>query len=369
MVVSWNAIEGKSLKFDTAEDVATYCKEIESIEGLEQIVLSGNTFGIEAAKAIAHSLKNQTEMKYIKFADMFTGRLKNEIPIALDEFVLVFEKMNKLIELDLSDNAFGPAGAKPLMRLIENNRNIQILKLNNNGLGIEGARLISLALIAAHEKNVEEGVQDNLKVIVAGRNRMESPGAGHLAKAFQAFSKSLVHIQMPQNSIRPDGISNLLNHISVCENLEFLDLQDNTFTEEGSVSLAASLPKWPNLKHLNLGDCLLGPKGGMAVIKGLTNSNTKLERIALFFNEINVLGAKLVPAMLKDKTELKSIELNGNNFEAECDEVDEIKLALEELGKSDALDELDEMEVESDVEEDEDEEVDELADALSKTKV
>ncbi|KAJ3000334.1 hypothetical protein HDV02_006141 [Globomyces sp. JEL0801] len=335
MVVSWNAIEGKSLKFDTAEDVATYCKEIESIEGLEQIVLSGNTFGIEAAKAIAHSLKNQTEMKYIKFADMFTGRLKNEIPIALDEFVL-----NKLIELDLSDNAFGPAGAKPLMRLIENNRNIQILKLNNNGLGIEGARLISLALIAAHEKNVEEGVQDNLKVIVAGRNRMESPGAGHLAKAFQAFSKSLIHIQMPQNSIRPDGISNLLNHISVCEHLEFLDLQDNTFTEEG-----------------------------MAVIKGLTNSNTKLERIALFFNEINVLGAKLVPAMLKDKTELKSIELNGNNFEAECDEVDEIKLALEELGKSDALDELDEMEVESDVEEDEDEEVDELADALSKTKV
>jgi Ran GTPase-activating protein 1 len=109
------------------------------------------------------------------------------------------------VEIDLSDNAFGPAGAKPLMRLLINNRNIEILRLNNNGLGIEGARLISEALVEAHEKNVREGIPDKLQVIVAGRNRMESPGVGHLSKALEAFSASLKHIQMPQNSIRPEG--------------------------------------------------------------------------------------------------------------------------------------------------------------------
>jgi Ran GTPase-activating protein 1 len=139
-----------------------------------------------------------------------------------------------LVEVDLSDNAFGPAGAKPLMRLLTNNRNIQVLKLNNNGLGIEGARLISSALIDAHKKNVEENVTDQLRVIVAGRNRMESPGVGHLAKALEAFKDSLKHIQMPQNSIRPDGIANLVSSIKNCSKLEFLDLQDNTFTEPGN---------------------------------------------------------------------------------------------------------------------------------------
>ena len=97
--------------------------------------------------------------------------------------------------------------------MIINNRNIKILRLNNNGLGIEGARLISEALITAHEKNVAEGLPDQLQVIVVGRNRMESPGVCHFAKAFEFYSKSLTHIQMPQNSIRPDGIVVLMDSI------------------------------------------------------------------------------------------------------------------------------------------------------------
>lgn len=80
-------------------------------------------------------------------------------------------------------------------------------------MGIEGARLISEALITAHEKNIAEGVPDQLRVIVVGRNRMESPGVCHFAKAFQVYGNSLTHIQMPQNSIRPDGIVVLMDAI------------------------------------------------------------------------------------------------------------------------------------------------------------
>jgi Ran GTPase-activating protein 1 len=92
---------------------------------------------VEACRAIAEALKTQSSLKNVYFSDMFTGRLKNEIPLALEAFVDAF--LDKSIdELDLSDNAFGPAGAKPLMKLLTHNRNIQILKLNNNGLGIQG---------------------------------------------------------------------------------------------------------------------------------------------------------------------------------------------------------------------------------------
>ncbi|KAJ3315859.1 hypothetical protein HDV04_000066 [Boothiomyces sp. JEL0838] len=369
-MVVYNEIQGKGLKLNTAEDVKSYCEAIEQLK-LTEISLGGNTYGVEACKAIADALKDQEELSVVKFSDMFTGRLKDEIPLCLDAFVLAFENKKKLVEVDLSDNAFGPAGAKPLMRLLINNRNIEILRLNNNGLGIEGARLISEALVEAHEKNVKEGTPDKLKVIVAGRNRMESPGVGHLSKALEAFSASLKHIQMPQNSIRPEGIAELVERISKCENLEFLDLQDNTFTLPGSQAIAKAFPKWPNLKHLNLGDCLLGAKGGLAVIKALTDSNHKLERIALFFNEINAKGAKLVPEMLVGKEHLKSIELNGNTFDGEGSEVEAIKKQLERLGKEDCLDELDEMEEEEEEEEEgeepaeeESQEVDDLAKQL-----
>lgn len=59
-----------------------------------------------------------------------------------------------------------------------------------------GARLIAEALADAHNKNVAEGQPDNLQVVVFGRNRMESPGATHLAKALALYADSLVHIQV-----------------------------------------------------------------------------------------------------------------------------------------------------------------------------
>lgn len=98
---------------------------------------------------------------------------------------------------------------------------------------------------------------------------------------------------------------------------------------------------------------------GVSVIKGLTPGNKKLERIALFFNEINIKGAVLVPDMLANKTALKSIELNGNIFDADSDAVDAIRSALDRLEKPDALDELDEMEEEEEDEEEDDDEEEE----------
>ena len=69
----------------------------------------------------------------------------------------------------------------------------------------------------------------------------------------------------------------------------------------------------------------------------MTNRNDRLERIGLFFNEIDHKGAALVPEMLVNKKDLTSLELNGNTFDAESDLVKNIKSALERLGKPDAL--------------------------------
>ena len=49
----------------------------------------------------------------------------------------------KLVELDLSDNAFGPDGVKACVKLLTSEAcySLRTLKLNNNGLGVGGGKV------------------------------------------------------------------------------------------------------------------------------------------------------------------------------------------------------------------------------------
>ncbi|KAJ3416295.1 hypothetical protein HDV05_002235 [Chytridiales sp. JEL 0842] len=351
------SIEGKTLKLNTAADVATYVAEIERIENLEEIKLSGNTLGVEASKALAAALAKKTTLKVADLSDMFTGRLKEEIPLALEAFVDALVDKVHLRVLDLSDNAFGPAGAEPLRRLLIENRHIETLRLNNNGLGIGGGKFISTALLESAAKSKEHNAPTALKTIVMGRNRLESQGAEYLSKAFAEFP-SLKELMMPQNSIRPEGVQVLLGALKSCKELEVLDLQDNTFTKKGSMALVDALPHWSKLRVLNVGDCMLGKVGSKAFMKALTESPSEnLQTLVFTYNEMDESGAKLVPGLLRAKKTLSSLALNGNWFEAEADVVEEIRDTLRANGHVDGLDELEDMEEEdSEAEEEEEEE-------------
>jgi len=53
-----------------------------------------------------------------------------------------------LIELDLSDNAFGPDGVKACVKLLTSKAcySLKILRFNNNGLGVGGGKVSILQL-------------------------------------------------------------------------------------------------------------------------------------------------------------------------------------------------------------------------------
>lgn len=53
------------------------CKE------LGYLNLAGNTLGVQAAEALAKALEKHPEFKRALWKDLFTGRLKEEIPKAL----------------------------------------------------------------------------------------------------------------------------------------------------------------------------------------------------------------------------------------------------------------------------------------------
>lgn len=50
---------------------------------MQYLNLEGNTLGVDAAKAIAKCLESHSELKHALWKDLFTGRMKTEIPKAL----------------------------------------------------------------------------------------------------------------------------------------------------------------------------------------------------------------------------------------------------------------------------------------------
>lgn len=102
---------------------------------VEEITLSGNSYGREACDYLAEVLKRDTpKLTRVVFNDMFVGRKLDELPGSLE--VLVRAIMGKNIEyLDLSNNAFGPAGIKSFDFLLREMVSLKVLKVTNCGLG------------------------------------------------------------------------------------------------------------------------------------------------------------------------------------------------------------------------------------------
>ncbi|KAF8966844.1 hypothetical protein BGZ46_000314, partial [Entomortierella lignicola] len=295
------------------------------------------------------------------FSDIFTGRLRSEIPDCLVAFGDALKDKKHLVELNLSDNAFGAAGVNPLVEFLTTNRNLQILKLNNNGLGVTGGKVLAQALMTAQERNVAENKKSSLRVIIAGRNRLENGSTPDLAKAFAAHG-TLTHVAMPQNGIRMEGIEALAAGLTKCPGLEILDLQDNTFTIRGCRAFAAAIPTWSGLKRLNFGECLLSNKGTILLSQALAQGkNTKLESIDFTFAEMRENGVlELASVISGHLPNLTKLELNGNQVEEDSASIDAVRDALSRHNHHDALGDLDDMEEpDSDEDKDEDEEEEE----------
>ncbi|KAA3670001.1 Ran GTPase-activating protein 1, partial [Paragonimus westermani] len=185
-------------------------------------------------------------------------RLKTEIAPALRHLSTgIMASGSQLVELDLSDNAFGPNGVvgivellsspscftlKVLPVLLQNNSpSCKILRMNNQGLGHEGCRYLTQALQKGRQASNKRGL--TLKVFSGGRNRLENVGAQMLSEVF-ADMGSLEELSLYQNGIGIHGI-------------------------EGIHALVKILKRNPSLRLLNLSDNNLTPKGGEAIAKSL----------------------------------------------------------------------------------------------------
>ncbi|CAM9654644.1 unnamed protein product [Lampetra fluviatilis] len=331
------SFKGECLKLNTAEDAGVVVTAIEKCEHMEALSLEGNTIGVEAAKAIATALAEKPHFQRALWSDMFTGRLRTEIPPALTALGNAMVTSGaRLVELDLSDNAFGPDGVRACDTLLRSRAcySLRTLRLNNCGMGIGGGKILAEALSECHRASASEGKPLALRVFVAGRNRLENDGASALAKAFMAMG-SLEEVHVPQNGINHAGITALAKAFAKNPELRVLNLNDNTFTERGALSMAEALKVLKKVEVINFGDCLVRSVGAKAIAVALKDGLPHIKELNLAFGEINMDAAMQVAEALETKSFFKTLDLNGNCIGEEGCEL--LRGTLETINKEHVL--------------------------------
>ncbi|CAF2385666.1 unnamed protein product [Rotaria sp. Silwood2] len=323
--LSW---ANRGLKGNCASDVKELCNEIEKYKPLKALRLEGNTINEEAATAIGKALEKHNEIERLIWNDLFTTRLKTEVPPSLIKLTQgLLTNGSHIVEINLSDNAFGPIGVKGLETFLSSSAcyTLEELRLNNCGMGSMGGKLLAEALIACHKNSVASGGRRfALKQFIAGRNRLEIEGAQALAKAFEIIG-TLEVIRMPQNGIRPPGIEALTTAFVRNRNLRIIDLNDNTITTSAA-KLASAIEKLPKLEIINLESSLIRTKGAITVARAIV-SHKNLQELYLGCNDMHTEGGLEVARVVKNMPSLKVLDLNGNCFG--FDGIDEIRNVLE----------------------------------------
>lgn len=348
----------RGLKLDDESDAKEIVAALKSFKNLKILELKGNTLGIKAAEAVGEGLKLHPTFERALWSDLFTGRGKSEIPVALKHLCNGIMGANAcLVELDLSDNAFGPNGMVGLVDFLRSPScyTLQELRLNNNGLGIQGGKMLADSLLACYESSVSCGKPLALRVFVSGRGRLEDEGATALAQAFKAM-KSLEEVHMPQNGINHKGITALAEAFQHNPKMKHLNLSDNTFTEIGSLSMSRSIPKLQELEVINFEDCLMRTKGVKALAKAIKDAHKNLRVLKLSGNETSKSGAECVVEAIIHKEHFETLELNANQLGE--DGVESVKGMMESFGKLGQLGSLSDDEGEEDEDDESDDEDD-----------
>lgn len=142
---------------------------------------------------------------------------------------------------------------------------------------------------------------------------------------------TLEEIAMPQNGIYHPGISALSEAFIANENLQILNLNDNTIGPKGAEAIASAIVNNQHLKEINFGDCLLKTKGTLLLAEALKDTHLNLEELNLGFNEMKKDGGLEIVDAMANKSKLKNLILDGNQFGEEGKEL--IKKKLKEIGE------------------------------------
>ncbi|OBZ70972.1 Ran GTPase-activating protein 1 [Grifola frondosa] len=335
-------LRGRKLRLDTREDIEPYFKDID-VEKVEEVYLSDNTIGVSAAQALGERLSSMKTLKVAGLSDIFVSRSIEEVPDALTAICNALKDAARLVDLDLSNNAFGGRAVYPLVPLLTHNRAIQVLKLHNNGLGPEGGAVVAKALLEAARLSSAQGQPSSLRVIICGRNRLEDHAAHTWGQALAAH-ENLQKVKMVNNGFREDGFRAIVHGLAKCRDLRYLSLRDNLSrnvstnpalddSERGWHAIVDLLSFAKQLQFLDLSDCGLDVLGSAAISRALASgTQSKLQTLLLENNDMTgAVYGDLADAVLHHLPSLATLSLACND-DLEHESVVAMTESLEDRG-------------------------------------
>jgi Ran GTPase-activating protein 1 len=327
---------------DTAEDIEPYVIAINKLPFLEEISFSGTSIGVWAAYRLAAALRTKTRLRRADFSDVFKGKEAPVLPSALGAIVSALIELPHLESINLSSNALGPQVEWPVLSLIRNCTPLQEIILNDTGMGPEASAEFAKALVDLSVKKAAVGAPP-LRKLIYSNNRMcqddNDPlfGMADWAEAFAAHPRLRV-VDLKGNRIKHGGMDLLIPEgLSNLRELEVLDLMDSTFTSEGltHMALADAIGFWPNLRVLNLNDCLLGSRGAALLVPALAvvQPGSRLEVLKLKANHLSPANTLALSGVLWRLPELREVNLRRNNIAGTDEGYGIIRRLLRERGE------------------------------------
>ena len=298
---------------DRAKELLSGAFDDESSHSYSCVSLCGKSYSREASVVVAEALKSASvspSATDFDFADIIAGRPEDE---ALEVLTTIIGALDaeKVIRLDLSDNALGEKGVRALMDMIGAMVNLKSLKFHNNGLSE-----LSVSLIADCLKkpcSIEQLEFDN---------NMSGSGGAVAVAGLLPSCPNLTVFRMSSSRVRPDGGEALCKGLASMQpgSLRTLDLSDSMFGGETGVALADALRNHNQLAHVSLSDSGIEEDGLEAVLEALSEESTAPEMASLNLSCLE-LGVDhcdaLVSIVRSKKTSLVDLTLDDNEFDSE----------------------------------------------------
>ena len=264
---------------------------IKNNHNLKSLGLGNNKFGPSAKMILQALMKTCTIITLFLHNNNMTGQ-------AAEGLANVIKNNSNLEQLDLESNNIGPSAIVILQALMENSK-LKLLNLNSNYMT---ERVVDdLANVIKNNSNLEQLGLENNKL---------GPSATVILQALKENSQLKV-LNLNNNNMTGQIAEDLANVINNNSCLEELYLSNNNLKLSAIVILQA-LTKHSKLKMVNLSSNYMTGH----VVEDLVNvikNNSNLRQIAL---ENNILGpsAAVILQALKEKYQLKLLNLNSNNM-------------------------------------------------------
>jgi len=317
-------------------------RSLEEMMLCERIVLSNKAYTAAAAKHIASFIAFGTipslssQVISVDLSDIIASREKSEGLSVLKTFSDAFQS-GKLMEIDLSDNAMGSKGISSCVSILSLS-SLEKLALCNNGLSENSMNEVADIL-------VQHKICRGLKKIHFYNNMSGDGGCKAFARILRHCGNDLVDIRFSGTRAQRQGsleVAIALKDLVVEKNcnIEYLDLADNSFDDEGADALASSLYLCTNLKHLDVRDCLLGDSGIQEICHSIIQI-CPLHFLDISGNDITKNGAQHIVSMFQKTSSLRVFRALENELtsfgvrqimKAMPESVEELFLGFNEVG-------------------------------------